>query len=115
MHEVSIVQSIIDIVNEYQKRYNFKTVKSLTLEFGSFSCINEDALKFSFEIFAENSVAKNAKLIFKKIPPKITCNNCNIESIVIEDNITKCPECGSEDVFLSGGMEELRLIEMDVE
>jgi len=114
MHELSLVSSIIDIVEEYKKKYKFKKVNSITLSFGELSCVNEDSLRFAFEVLTENTVIYGCNLIFQKIPPKIFCNNCKKESIVIED-FSKCPICGSNNIHLSGGMEELKLIEMDVE
>ena len=114
MHELTLVGSIIDIVKSYQEKYKFNKVNSMTLSFGELSCVNEESLKFAFEALSVEDFLKDCKLIFQKIPPKITCNSCNKES-VIEDDFSKCPVCGSDDIFLSGGMDELKLVEMDVD
>ena len=114
MHEMTLVSSIIDIVNSYKSQYKFKTVNSLMLSFGELSCVNEDSLTFSFNVLSENTVLENCQLIFEKIPAKITCNNCNRESVT-RDDFSKCPACGSDNIYLSGGMEELKLVEIDVE
>lgn len=114
MHEMTLVSSIIDIVNSYKNQYKFKKVNSLKLSFGQLSCVNQDSLTFAFDALSEDTVLKNCKLIFEIIPPKITCNNCNKESIVTDD-FSKCTYCGSNDIYLSGGMEELKILELDVE
>ncbi len=114
MHELTLVQSVLDIVEDYRKKYKFKKVNSITLEFGSLTCVNEEALKFAFDTFSKGTIAEKSKLIFRIIPPQIYCNSCKKESTVKED-FSKCPICNSQDIILIKGTEELRLIEMDVD
>ena len=114
MHELSLVNSIINIVNDYKIKHKFQKVSSLTLSFGELSCVNEESLKFAFDVLTENTFLQNCNLVFKKIPPKIFCNKCEKESVV-KDDFSKCPLCDNNNIFLSGGMEELQLTEMDVD
>ncbi len=114
MHEMTLVSSILDIINSYETKYHFNKVNSLTLSYGEYSCINENSLKFAFEILSQKTKAENAKLIFQKIPAKLYCNHCKKENIVKND-FSKCVNCGSDNVILSSGMEELTLLELDLE
>ena len=66
MHELSLVSSIIDIVEEYRKKYGFKKVNSITLSFGELTCVNENSLRFTFEVLSENTVVYGCNLIFSK-------------------------------------------------
>ncbi len=114
MHELSLVQSILDIIEKYKKEHKFYKVNYLKLSFGELSCVNKESLIFAFDMLSKDSVAEGAKLIFEIIPVEITCNHCKSSFKNIED-YSKCPNCNSKDIFLSGGFDELKLIELDVE
>lgn len=109
-----MVQSLLDIITDYQKEYKFQKVNSLTLQYGKLSGINPKSIVFAFDVLSNDSVANGSKLILREIPPRIRCEKCHSECIV-KNNLMKCQKCGSKDVILVGGMEELKLLEMDVD
>jgi len=76
MHEMSLVQSIIEIINEYAKKENFKKVESISLSFGKASTVVPAALEFAFEVLSEGTVAQGARLEFDIKPVVIYCLSC---------------------------------------
>lgn len=114
MHEMSLVQSILDIVEEYKTRYAFNKVISITLSFGKASTVVPGALEFAFEVLSEDTVAKGAKLNFNIKPVVIYCMTCD-KDFIVNSYESLCPECSGTEIMLSGGTEELKLVEMDVE
>lgn len=114
MHEMSLAQSLLEIVDEYAARHGFKKVNTLNLSLGRLSCVETSTLTFAFETNAKGTPAEGARLNYKIIPPKIHCFTCN-EDLTVESFGENCPKCGSAEVVLIGGTEELKLIDMDVD
>ncbi len=114
MHEMSLVQSILDIIKEYAAEKNFNKVLSITLSFGKASTIVPASLTFAFEVLSEDTIAQGAELKFDIKPVVIYCMTCS-RDFTVNSYEAVCPLCNSHEVMLSGGIEELRLEEMDVE
>jgi hydrogenase nickel incorporation protein HypA/HybF len=114
MHEMSLVQSILDIVKEYAAEKNFNKVLSITLSFGKASTVVPAALTFAFEVLSEDTIAQGAELKFDIKPVVIYCMTCSSD-ITVNTYEAVCPICNDHQVMLSGGTEELKLVEMDVE
>jgi hydrogenase nickel incorporation protein HypA/HybF len=114
MHELSLIQSLLDIVEDYAGKQRFERVNTLKLSFGKLSCLDPQALKFAFDVQSAGTKAEGAELIFEIHPARLTCLDCHQET-ASEDYPALCPLCQSEDVQLTGGTEELKLLEMDVD
>jgi len=50
MHELSLIRSLLDIVEDYAAKHRFHRVHSLKLSFGQLSCLDAQALEFAFGI-----------------------------------------------------------------
>ena len=114
MHELSLAQSLLDIVEDCSRREEFTRVLSLKLSFGRLSCIDPDAFRFVFSVQAEGTKAEGAQLVFDIRPAVLYCLSCEKE-FSSEAFTALCPACGGGDVLLTGGTEELQLLELDVD
>jgi hydrogenase nickel incorporation protein HypA/HybF len=114
MHELSLTQSLIDIVEDYARREGFKRVNVLKLSFGRLAGIDPGTLVFVFDIQSRGTRAEGARLEFDIRPAVLYCAACKQESLSGSFQ-PLCPCCGSGDVLLAGGTEELKLLEMDVD
>ena len=114
MHELYLAESILNIVQEYAAQQHFSKVNSISLSFGRLSCIESKSLQFAFEVQAKNTSAENASLDFQVIPAVIHCFSCE-KDLEVETYSAICPKCGGEEVILTGGTEELRILGMDVD
>ena len=114
MHELYLAESILNIVKEYAGKQHFKKVNSISLSFGRLSCIESKSLQFAFEVQAKDTLAENALLDFKILPAVIHCFSC-AKDLEVETYSAICPNCGGEEVILTGGTEELQILEMDVD
>ncbi len=114
MHELSIVCSILDIIEEYAEEYHFSKVNYLKLSFGRLSCIEPQALEFTFKVQSSGTKADGAKLEFDIKPIVIHCCSCDkdFEQATYE---ATCPKCNGSEVLLAGGTEEIQLLEIDVD
>lgn len=114
MHEMSLTQSILAIIEEHAKQHGFSKVNSIRLSFGRLSSIEPETLNFAFEVLSEGTRAQGARLLFDILPVSIYCMHCE-QTCELSAYAPRCPRCGSAEVMLQGGTEEIKLIEMDVD
>lgn len=114
MHEVSLVGSMLDIVEEYAAKHRFTKVNSLKLSFGALSCIDGSALQMAFDVLSKETMAHDASLEYTIHPIRIHCLSCDRENRV-DEFPSSCPACNGDEVSLVGGFEDLKLEELDVD
>lgn len=114
MHELSLVESILQIVDEYASKEGFARVTALRLSCGKLSCVVPQALSFAFEVQSKGTRAEGAALDLQVLPAAIHCLACG-KDVEVDRFEAQCPECRGHEVFLVKGTEELKLIELDVE
>lgn len=114
MHELYLAESILNIARDYAAKQHFSKVNSISLSFGRLSCIESKTLQFAFEVQAKDTLAENASLDFKILPAVIHCFSCE-KDLEVESFSAVCPDCSGQEVILTGGTEELRILEMDVD
>ena len=114
MHELYLAESILNIARDYAAKQHFSKVNSISLSFGRLSCIESKTLQFAFEVQAKDTLAENASLDFKILPAVIHCFSCE-KDLEVEWFSAVCPDCSGQEVILTGGTEELRILEMDVD
>ena len=115
MHELSLAQSLLEIALDYADRNDAIRIERLVLSFGRMSCIEPSALETAFAVMAHGTRAEGAQLRFEIIPVVVSCLSCEREYAVDYQGILSCPSCGDLSVLLTGGTEDLTLIEMEVE
>ncbi len=113
MHELSIAQALIAQLEELTRKEHARRIISATVIIGSLSGVDHEALKFAFPIAAEDTLAKDAKLIIEDARAKVACKTCKKESHPTFPFLS-CVKCGSSDVEILSGR-ELVLKSMDVE
>jgi hydrogenase nickel incorporation protein HypA/HybF len=114
MHEMSLVSSLLHIVEDYAEKHSFRRVNALKLSFGALSCIEPFALKMSFDVLSKDTRAEGASLEYVVHPATIHCMTCG-RDLRVHEYSAPCPECLGEEVSIVGGFEELRLEEIDVD
>lgn len=113
MHELSMVMSILDTVEENAKVHNAVSVSEIELEVGELSGVEFEALEFAFECAQRTELLKNAKVIINKISAMARCKSCNNE-FETSDYYTPCPECNNYDFDVIKGKElKIKSIKID--
>lgn len=75
MHEYSIAQSILLSAIEHAKG---EKVLQIDLVIGEASGILGESLRMYFDIFAENTLCKDAVIEIETVKPKLKCKACGI-------------------------------------
>ena len=63
MHEMSLCQNIMEIIDQQQKKHEIHEVTDIWLEIGALSCVEQSAVEFCFELCAKIPLLKIANYI----------------------------------------------------
>ncbi len=113
MHELSIAENLVAIINDEATKYNATSVIKVSLHIGQLSGVVPDALRFAFEVCTKGTIAENATLEIKEIPTVGHCHGCSKE-FKMHDPVVLCPYCRSTDVELVAGR-DLKIESMEIE
>jgi len=113
MHEVSIVDALIERVRQEVERSGHRgRVSRLELAIGPFSGVNVECLRFAFQMLAPGTLVESADLLIAEPKALCCCRQCKART-EIADLVASCPACGGDDVWLEGGQElVLRTIDL---
>ena len=112
MHELSVAQNIIEIIQQSVSKQSWNQVRAVHVEIGAMAGIVPDSLKFSFEAITEESAFRGSQLIIECIPFRIHCCSCSADT-ENEDGFAVCGECGCTNVKIVSGTElQIKNIEL---
>ncbi len=122
MHEMSIAESIIGIVDEELARHcrhaagsGRPHVRTIDLKIGRLRAVVPDNLEFCFAAASRGTVLEGAVLEIEEVPVRVSCGRCRQISI-LEEPLFRCGRCGDTDLEVISGMElEIDSIEVDDE
>lgn len=114
MHELSIVASLFEILEEKAKEKRAKKITAVKLQVGSLSGVIPELLETAFNIYKKETVASEAEIMIEKVPLKVRCEKCGAE-IVKDDFVFICEQCDSRDLKTLAGTELLlEKIELEI-
>ncbi len=113
MHEVSIMQSALNLAMDQARSANAKRICALHLRVGDLSGVVPEALDVAFEALTAGTIAEGAELVIEPVTPRFWCPTCQHE-FEPADLSGQCPDCGGLTGELRAGRElELASLEID--
>src|SRR4051812_26556441 len=104
MHELGIIQEVIEILTEQVKAIETATkVTRVVLEIGKLSGVLPDAIRFSFELCSEGTLVDGAQLEILETSGLALCRVCN-SNLQLDQPYGLC-DCGSSDFQWLAGTE----------
>lgn len=113
MHELSLCEGILLVIEEQHRKEAFTRVRTLWLEIGALAGVEPDALRFGFDVVTRESVAEGARLEIIEQPGQAWCLPCSVQ-VAMATRHSPCPHCSSHQLQVTGG-DELRIHSMEVE
>jgi hydrogenase nickel incorporation protein HypA/HybF len=114
VHELSLTEGVVRILEEQAVSNDFVRVKTVWLEIGELSHVDPEAMRFCFDAVAKGSpVAAGARLEIVRAPGRAWCLDC-ADTVALSNRIDPCPRCGGFNLAVTGG-EEMRVKELEVE
>jgi hydrogenase nickel incorporation protein HypA/HybF len=107
MHELSIVEALIDQVGQELDRAGHQgRVLRLELSIGRLSGVHSESVRFAYGLLAPNTRVENAELVIQEPKAVCCCHACSVRT-EIDDLVVQCPCCASSDITIEGGRELL--------
>ncbi len=112
MHEYSLVQALMDRVEQEARARNATAVHRLSVRIGSLAGVEKDLLRSAYELCREGTVCAGAELLIEPVEARWACGGCG--RTVAPGEILTCPDCGSPARLAAGDEIVLDRIEMEV-
>ncbi|MGA2363225.1 MAG: hydrogenase maturation nickel metallochaperone HypA [Candidatus Aminicenantales bacterium] len=104
MHELSIVASLFEILEEKAREQNAVRITAVKLRVGRLSGVVPDLIESAFDTIKKGTLAEGSCLEIEVAPFDFKCRRCGGNAF-LEDPATACASCGSTDIELVGGMD----------
>lgn len=113
MHEMSLAEGVIQLIEDSARQNSFTRVKTVWLEIGKLAGVEAEAMRFCFEAVARGGIADGAALEIIETPGIGVCAECG-RTMEVAERFQPCPHCGDFGVTVTGG-DEMRVKELEVE
>lgn len=113
MHELSLCQSLFNIIYQEAERIQCEKITHVYLEVGQLAAIDKAALLFAFKAVTMNTIAQEATLEMIEVEAKAVCENCG-KTVMIQSYYEACEACQLFCLRITQG-EELRVQSIEVE
>lgn len=113
MHEMSLCEGLLQILETESKKQGYARVKTVWLEIGDMSGVEIEAMKFCFDAVMRSSLAEGAKLEIIHTPGQAWCMQC-AKNVTVKQRFDECPDCGSFQLQVTSG-DEMKIKELEVE
>ena len=94
MHELSLCQSIIEILKAQAEPHQYQRVRRVELRVGPRAMVEPASMVFAFGVASRGTLAEGAVLDVVEVPGRAVCLDCLHEGEV-EKLAEACPRCGS--------------------
>jgi hydrogenase nickel incorporation protein HypA/HybF len=107
VHELPVVQAILDIVLKHARLNNVSKVHGIALAVGALSDLQDEWLQRYFDYISKNTLAEGARLTVERTPVVLKCAGCAGEIPVkpLEMKDFVCPGCACKEFSLIAGRE----------
>jgi len=113
MHEMSLAEGVLQLVEDAARAQDFSRVTAVWLEIGELSGVEVEAMRFCFDAVMRDSIAEGARLEIIATPGSGWCMQCS-KTVPMREVFGECPDCGSHQMQVTGGT-EMRVKELEVE
>jgi len=112
MHEMSIAESILDIVRQHVPPARVPEVTAVRVRIGSLSGVVAESLAFCFEALVTDTPLGGARLDIERVATTCACGDCG-HRFEPEALIFLCPSCGSGRTRLESGA-DLQVVHVEL-
>jgi len=92
MHEISIIESTLQLAEEYARNAGSPGIVCLRIRVGLVSSVVPETLTFAFDVLKKGTMAENATLEIERVPAEARCSQCG-KTLRLDKIRFDCPEC----------------------
>ena len=94
MHELTITQSVLNIVTKNAEAAGAHQVTAINLVVGELTGFIDDSIQFYFDMLGPGTLAEGAKLVIRRVPALLRCRICS-EEFGLREGSWLCPQCSA--------------------
>jgi hydrogenase nickel incorporation protein HypA/HybF len=113
MHELSIVQALLDQVENIRRANGCGRVAAVTVRVGKWRQVVPDVFRFYYEILTAEGQLAGSSLELEQVDATARCHACGI-TFTVDDAYIVCPACSALGATMLTGT-ELDLISIELE
>jgi hydrogenase nickel incorporation protein HypA/HybF len=113
MHEMSLAEGVLELVEAAARREAATRVRLVVVEIGCLAAVEPEALRFCFDAVTRGTVAAGALLEIAEVPGSGWCAQC-AATVPLAERYSACPQCGGYPLEVTGGT-EMRVREIAIE
>lgn len=113
MHEMSLAESVREIVDETARAHGARRVAAVRLEIGALAQVEVEAMRMAFDVVKRGSFADGARLEIVETLGTAWCMRC-AQTVQIARRGDGCPRCESFQLQVTGG-ERMRVMDIEIE
>lgn len=98
MHELTLCQATLEIIQEQARQNQAKQITGLWLEIGAFSCVEAESLKFCFDMVCQDTMAQGCELHLIQEKAHTWCHDCQEEVELLIPKVLVCPKCAGRNL-----------------
>jgi len=96
MHEITLCQRALEIVEQQATQHEAKRVTGVWLKVGAFSCVETSAMTFCFDLVCRGTLAEGCTLHIEEQQAECWCENCQQDVQLLSVHVLRCPQCQSD-------------------
>jgi hydrogenase nickel incorporation protein HypA/HybF len=112
MHEYSIVQSLLDRVEQSIEGYDVAAVRRLRVRIGALSGVDGELLRTAYDLVTSGTLLERTALDIEEVPARWSCSRCGRDGVAGER--LSCPACGVGLTLVAGDEIVLEKIDLEV-
>jgi len=113
MHEMSLCEGVLQVLETEARRQGFSRVRQVWLEIGQLAGVETEAMRFCFDAVMKGSLADRARLNIVETPGQAWCMIC-AKTVPVRQRFDACPDCGSHQLQVTAG-DQMKIKELEVE
>ncbi len=113
MHEMSLAESVREIVEETARSNGAGRVTAVRLEIGRLAQVEIEAMRFAFDVVKRGSLADAARLEIVETDGSAWCMRCSA-AVAIARRGDACPKCDSYQLQVTGG-DRMRVMDIEID
>jgi hydrogenase nickel incorporation protein HypA/HybF len=99
MHELSIVEGLLEIVERERRKHHFTRVKSIEITCGRYNCVSQEALNFCLQALGTAAHLAGACCTINRLAENFCCADCG-RLFEAQGSGRSCPACNSDHTII---------------
>lgn len=112
MHEMSIVEALLDAVRSETQAYPVSRLQTVRVRIGALRQVAPETLEFCYDAATRDTALAGSRLVIEAVPAEAKCRRCSL-TFAVDEGWFMCPRCRELGAELLRG-DELELMSLEL-